>query len=190
MEKIALPKPAVRFPSNPFLPSGPLMGGDGGAVSLTQHERGRRHSIDGFSPLVVILHIEDTHSIKQSTELIIKSINQKRPHPRFSYIHYTNGEEAFEYFKNHTVDIVLMDIDLQGGGRIWNGYQTAQKILELMPHQLIFSASSEESIVNSLIGDRPMFNGHLGKVGIAKFLREDAEGIVMDKKKKELNSKK
>lgn len=75
-----------------------------------------------------------------------------------------------------------MDINLSGGGGSWDGYQTAREIIKLFPHQLIYSASSNDTVDNRDVDGRPMFNGHLGKAGIAAFIKHQIEKAVSENK--------
>lgn len=112
-------------------------------------------------------------------EAIIKRLSQKGPRPKILYIHFPNGKEAYKYFEEHIVDVVLMDINLTGSSGSWGGYDTARKVIELVFDQLIYSASSDGVVDNPEVENRPMFNGHLGKMGIVQFIREDLQDVVL-----------
>lgn len=153
---------------------------------LLSYERNRRHSVNGGPSPFVILHVEDTSFHWEMVEGVIKRLNQKEPRPKILYTHFPSGEEAYKYFEEHTVDVVLMDINLSGGGGKWDGYDTARKIIKLSSDQLIFSASSDNVVNNPIIEGRPMFSKHLGKSGIVQFIREDLEGVVLAARLKRL----
>ena len=122
-------------------------------------------------PPCVIVHVEDIRSIRFTTERVARQ-------EKCTYYGFSNGEGALAFIQKYEVDVVLMDIDLAGGGGSWNGYETARRILELYPDQLIYSASAEKEIDNPLVGERSMFNGHLGKEGIANFIKNDLAPLV------------
>lgn len=120
------------------------------------YKRDQIKSLHGEMPPCVIVHVEDIRSIRFATEHVAKQT-------KYIYHGFSNGEDALAFIQKYEVDVVLMDIDLAGGGGSWDGYETARRILDLYPEQLIYSASAEKEIDNPLVGQRPMFNGHLGR---------------------------
>lgn len=117
----------------------------------------RRFSVDGgmdpnFLNGITVLHVEDKELHSFTAKKAVEG-NQ------WIYTYVNSGEAAVElYQKGKVFDVIFMDLNLGSG---MNGYQTAEKIRDIRPKQLIYSSSSEES--SSII--EGYFKAHLGKVG-------------------------
>ncbi|MCP5505534.1 MAG: response regulator [Chlamydiales bacterium] len=189
-----MPKPAIRAFSSPpaclHLQESASEGSDPKEAlhkrSEAERERDRRRSIDGVAPSYVLLHVEDSESIRFTTDAVVKGVNRKEGFPKILYVHFFSGEGAVEYIRKHEVDVVVMDRDLSGGGGKWDGFETAKQIIHLFPHQIIYSASGDGEIDNPTVLKRPIFHGHLGKTGIPDFIRNQLERVVVAERKKEL----
>lgn len=78
------------------------------------------------------------------------------------------SQEAFQLAQAHDYDLILMDGQLKKGSE-WNGYETARKIKEVKPHQLILSFSSSALEVSAQLG--PEMDGHIEKNPSLKYLQ-------------------
>lgn len=78
------------------------------------------------------------------------------------------SQEAFQLAKEHDYDLILMDGNLRKDSE-WSGYETARKIKEVKPHQLILSFSSNALEVSAQLG--PQMDGHIEKNASLKYLQ-------------------
>lgn len=124
----------------------------------------QRHSVATEPALTLlrgakVLHVEDGDFLRLVTQKAVEKND-------WIYTGANTGEEALEIFMDgQPFDVIFMDIHL---GKGMSGYETAKKILEINPHQLIYSASSSEIEQDK----QYLFKGNLGKVAGAKSLYE------------------
>ncbi|QVL57752.1 MAG: response regulator [Simkaniaceae bacterium] len=111
----------------------------------------------GLQQTIRVLHVEDTEFIRSATGDIIKDL-------KGVYTGASTGEEAFRIYTPDGFDIVIMDMELGPG---INGYETARRIRQINPHQLIYSCSSKQ-----VHESEALFSGNIPKEGIRRFLQE------------------
>lgn len=122
----------------------------------------QRFSVDGnipddFLKGTTVLHVDD---MKFFSVVAGKSVQANS----WVYSYVSTGEAALSILEGgKRFDVILLDINL---GKGLNGYQTAKKILEINPQQLIYSSSSSE--IDPKMGT--LFKGNLGKIGGKKEL--------------------
>ena len=95
---------------------------------------------------------------------------------RVSFV--SGGEEAIEYLKTHTVDLLLLDMIMEPG---IDGYETYKRILEIHPEQkaVIASGFSETERVKAA-----------QKLGAGTYVKKPYKMEIIGKTvKKELNNK-
>lgn len=78
------------------------------------------------------------------------------------------SQEAFQLAKERDYDLILMDGNLRKDSE-WNGYETARKIKEIKPQQLILSFSSNALETSAQLG--PEMDGHIEKNASLKYLQ-------------------
>jgi CheY-like chemotaxis protein len=82
-----------------------------------------------------ILVIDDIESQREISSMMLDMLGYK-------YQSVSNGEQAVEYLKHHTVDLILLDMIMYPG---INGYETYKRIIKIHPGQkaIILSGFSE-----------------------------------------------
>ncbi|MBA4392329.1 MAG: hypothetical protein C0407_02135 [Desulfobacca sp.] len=88
-----------------------------------------------------ILIVDDVKGQRDLAKAMLKKLNYKA-------INVSSGEEALAYLKDHTVDLVVLDMIMDPG---MDGLDTYKRILEIRPHQkaIIVSGFSESDRVYS-----------------------------------------
>ncbi|QVL57753.1 MAG: response regulator [Simkaniaceae bacterium] len=131
----------------------------------------QRYSVDGnipddFLKGTTVLHVDDMEFFSVIAGKSVQANN-------WVYTYVTSGEAALSLLEGKkTFDVIFLDINLGEG---LNGYQTAKRILEINPYQLIYSASSSEIDPQM----RALFKGNLGKIGGKKELFNALSGELI-----------
>ena len=87
---------------------------------------------------------------------------------------FENGSDAIEYFKENYVDLILMDIRLEGD---IDGIETAQKIQETIDIPIVYvSANTNDNVYNRALSTN--MNGYLSKPLSPEELEVVIESIV------------
>ena len=133
-------------------------------VVIQLQDAGNYSFLDGSR----VLHVEDLHIIRFTTQKGVEA-------NKWIYVGVPSGEEALEIFKRQKFDIVLMDINIEGK---MNGYETAKAILEINPHQLIFSVSGGEIEKDML----HLFKANLRKISGKEGIRSALQDSLLERR--------
>ena len=123
------------------------------AITREKKERAVVQPIDAFNGNEAILVVDDLENQRKIAEAILVRRG-------YDVVTAASGEEALEYLKYHSVDLVLLDMIMKGG---MDGLDTFRRILEIYPDQkaVVVSGYSETDRIREIL-----------KIGAGAFLKK------------------